>query len=465
MKNIIKSMIFVIALSVLLTAPQSVSAKTGKGISIEKTFAKGTRDEISRKVYDKNQDGYLSKKEVRNIKNLSLYTYQNDHINSDINIKGISKLKYLENLKIKARRKVYNFKELKNLSNLKYVKIDINSKEKRVLDFRKSKKLKILELSLLRDTGIVKINKNNHIKVLSICGIENGVSVANKCYKAEKIELYGTYKTGSLNINNRKNLISIYLDGLKKIKKLNITKCPKLEKINVIDSDIEKMDIVKNSKVEKIVVFDSKIGNMNIKRMGKLKNLRVEQSKLSEITMEDLNSLYKVYMDDIKKLKEIEYRNLNRLKEIDMSNMKNLRTLTIDNTPRLWSVTCMHGILSELNIFGKNSIGKMRLFDNKLTKFEYSNLPYIYYLDIGDNRIGGKFDMSLYPNLESFYCENNLLEEIYCGEKDRDFYVINCKNNKIKLIHAGENAYVFVSGMNCKNNPGIVIKVDVEDYI
>ena len=99
MRNIIKSMIFVIALSVLLTAPQSVSAKTGKGISIEKTFAKGTRDEISRKVYDKNQDGYLSKNEIKKIKELKLYSYLNANIENKLNLKGISKLKYLEKSK------------------------------------------------------------------------------------------------------------------------------------------------------------------------------------------------------------------------------------------------------------------------------------------------------------------------------------------------------------------------------
>ena len=61
MRRIKKITWCLLILTVLLMMPLSVSAKTGKGINIKKTFAKGTSVELSRKKYDRNKDGYLSR--------------------------------------------------------------------------------------------------------------------------------------------------------------------------------------------------------------------------------------------------------------------------------------------------------------------------------------------------------------------------------------------------------------------
>lgn len=215
-KKYIKVMLCIMFLSVLLIVPQSVNAKSGKEINIKKTFAKGTGEEIRRKKYDRNQDGYLNQTEIKKIKKLHLYTYQNDNINSNLNIKGISKLKYLERIDFIAKGDIYNLKEIKKLSNLKYVKIERNSKKKRVFDFRKSKNLKTLDLSMKFNTGIVKVCKKNRITTLSIGGVKNGALIADRCCKARKLEIVGNNDSTSLNLINNKKLVELYLYDVKK---------------------------------------------------------------------------------------------------------------------------------------------------------------------------------------------------------------------------------------------------------
>lgn len=121
-------MLCILVVYVLGMTPQLVNAKTNKGINIKKNFVKGVGEEISGKWYDKNQDGYLSKKEIKQIKELYLYSEY-----EDFNLKGISKLKYLEKIKIDPKYYLYNIRELKKLRNLKYVDISIDSKQKKYL--------------------------------------------------------------------------------------------------------------------------------------------------------------------------------------------------------------------------------------------------------------------------------------------------------------------------------------------
>ena len=419
MKKIIKGMLCIIALFVLLTAPQSVSAKTGKGISIEKTFAKGMRDEIKRKVYDKNQDGYLSKKEIKHIKKIDLYSRKNLKMQENINIKGISKLKYLEKMSIEADGKIYNLKETEKLYRLKYIKIYANLKRNRVLDFRKSKKLETLNITIYDSQ--IKIPKNNKIRTLRLIGIQNSISILKNCKQVKKVWIEAKNIKKSIKLRKRKNLSEIHFIAGVKVDNLEISDCNKLEKIEIRGGEVN---------------------NCNIKNNNKTKSIEIVS---------------------VNKLSSIKLCNMSKLKKIDIENVKKLKTLTIENTPRLKNVTCMNGMLSELNITGKNSIGEMWLCNNRLTKFEYNNLEDLYSLFINNNQLQGKFDMTLYPSLYRLYCPDNKISILYGGVAEKEIWYINCENNNLSLIDFRGTKNGCILGLDCKNNPNVVIYATVED--
>ena len=463
MKKFVKLMLCIMFLSVLLGAPQSVSAKTNKGINIKKTFAKGIRYEMSRKVYDKNQDGYLDKREVKSIKKLFLYTYQNEYINENFNLRGISKLKYVEKIYFDAEGYAFNLQEIKKFRNLKSVEIKTKLKKAKILDFRKSKNIKNLDLSMLTKTAVVKVREKNKIENLYLEGIKNSISVANKCSHAKKIDILGNKNKSSLNLINRKKLTNLYLFDVKKIKNLNIENCPKLEKIYVSETDTINFNIKSNAKLKNARIYDSKIVNWTMDNLDELRTLEIGNVELSSILMNALNNLKKVEMDKVKKLSQLSFSNLIRLQEINILHAKKLISLSLDNLPRLKKVSCAVGVLRELNINGKNDIREMSLGNNKLTRFSYTNLQKLNRLFIHNNQLEGRFDMTLYPCLDDFNCSHNRLTEIYGGTIDEAISYINCNNNQLKLIDFRGMKNGYILGLDCKNNPNVEIYGVVED--
>ena len=126
MNKFVKLVLCIMVLSILLAAPQSVSAKTKQGINIKTTFSKAMGEEMSRQKYDKDQNGYLSKKEIRKIQYIG-YT----NTDGKINLQGISKLKYIKTLDLEAKY-LTNLKEIKKLGRLKKLKLKADKIEKKV---------------------------------------------------------------------------------------------------------------------------------------------------------------------------------------------------------------------------------------------------------------------------------------------------------------------------------------------
>lgn len=455
MKKIKKMTWCLLILVALLMVPLSVSAKTDKGINIKKTFVKGICVELSQEKYDKNQDGYLSKKEINNIKKLYLYSYLNDSINSSLNLKGISKLKNLEKVYFDADRYIYNIKEIEKLHNLKKVQISVKLKRKKVLDFRKNKKIDTLILKMPSKKGVIRINENNRIKYLKLSGIRNSISVANKCKKVKKVYLYGTTEKKPLNITNRKKLENLVISNIKTNKTLDIIKCPKLKKLELgcnklkrctisdtsiteevyfYDNHINECNIENVTGIFTISLIDSKIDDLKIINLDEVKLLKIAGVELSNIHLANLKSLKKIDMHDIKKLSTFKISNLNALCKITIVRAKKLKNLTIENVANLKELHCGAGILSELNILGMNKIKKINVSHNKLKKFEYSNLKDLVELNINNNEVEGKFDFTLYPHMYILDCDNNKLTEIYGGVANRQIDWISCVNNQIKLI-------------------------------
>lgn len=208
----------------------------------------------------------------------------------------------------------------------------------------------------------------------------------------------------------------------------------------------------------------TEILNLAINNLEQLKKLEIMGGKVSNISMTNLNRLREIDMQKIKRLPKLTLSNLMQLQKINIDEAKKLKSLTLENLTNLKLVSCTCGILSELNILGKNKISEMNLCCNELSKFRYDNLLDLVKLNINKNKIEGKFDFTLYPSLYNLDCQNNKLTEIYGGVANREINYIDCYNNQIKLIDFRGTTNGCILWMNCKKNPNIVVYAVVEDF-
>ena len=443
MNKFVKLVLCIMVLSVLLGAPQSVSAKAEKGINIKKTFSKAIGEEMSRQKYDKNQDGYLSGKEIKQIKSFYLCS---DVVKENVNVKGISKLKYLEKIRINICGHAYNIKEVEKLHKLKYTSILFEPKKKIVLNLKKCRDIKTLGLytSGGKAQVKVKIRANNKIRNLYVSGVENGVALIRKCAKVQDLYLDNNAKKTKININNKKAISKISLTDSDNIESVNVQGCNNLKEIS--------LENVKGMK------------SFQVRQCKILPQIEVDGGKIGESTIKDCPNIKKIIFDNTKGLSKVSISGLPKLKIIDIQDTPKLKSLILENLPKLKELSCVRGALSELNILGENQISEINVYKNKLKKFEYENLKKLNYLDCDDNQIEGKFDFTLYPKLYNLFCRNNKLTEIYGGDGNREIEMIDCYNNNLKLIdfnamYSGEG---FIWSLNCKKNPNVEVKAVIE---
>ena len=459
-KNLIKLVLCVMVLSVFLIMPDVVNAKSGKGYNIRNTFSGTIRFEIKVKKYDRNQDGYLSKGEIKKIKSLYLEEYQNT------SVKGLSKLKYLKKITIKAQRAVYHIKEVEKLHGLEDIHIKVEPERKLVFDLRKFRKIRKLAVEFESEEGVIKIRKNNKIKYLNLYGVKNSVSIANKCLRAKKICIEINTKKGNLLLRNRKNLKLLSLSCAKNINKMDIQNCAKLEKVKFSECKSTSCTIENNPKLQFIKMYDVKVPNLIIKSLKGLKWINIDEARISKFSLNELDNLKQIKLYDAKGLTNLTISNFPKLWNLEVCRVPDLQSFTVENLKNLKQMSCVGGKVTELNIVGYHKLKKVEVHNNRLKTFAYENLKNVRYLNISKNQIEGRFDFTLYPKLYDFDCSNNRISEIYGGPLNREIGYINCSNNNMKLLHFTEldkyAGYIFY--VNCKKNPDIEVHAWMEDY-
>ena len=455
-----KLVLCIMILSVFLIASDSVNAKQRRGYNIKNTFSGSIRYKIKVKKYDRDKDGYLSRKEIKKIKSLYLENL------GGLSVKGISKLKHLKKIKIQTAKPAYNIKEVEKLHRLEDVYIDIEPKKKLVLDFRKSKKIKKLDIAIQNNKGNLKISRKNKIKYLSIGGIKNSAFIANKCLKAKKIHIFTNLNKGNVNLINRKYLEDVYLCKAKNLQNITVKNCVRLKKIKLNGCKSSSCTIENNSQLKSFKMFESKVSNLTVKSLKDLKWIEIDKAKVSNFIMDKLNDLRTIKLYSIQDLSDVNISNMSKLRKIDIDDVPQLKSLTVDNLSSLKELKCAYGSLSKLNIVGDYKLNRVEVYSNQLKTFSYNNLKNVSYLDIHNNQIEGRFDFTLYPKLYDFDCSNNRISEIYGGPQNREIGYINCSNNNMKLLQFTdiEKYDGFIYYVNCKMNPYIEVYAWMEDY-
>lgn len=240
----------------------------------------------------------------------------------------------------------------------------------------------------------------------------------------QKIVIKGCKKLKTLTIKNNHSLREIQIEGCTKLKELTVQKNPLLEQI--LSGEDEKLTSLSVKECKNMRDLD----HMNLSQLKKLWLVSTAVSDLSTKRFPKLEKL-SVYQNKIKK---VDFQSLKNLETLEVRYEKSTKSLDVSRFPKLRKLIWTDGILKKVN-FGKNS-RKM------------------YYINLNDNRLSGKWDMGKFKNLEELRLNNNRITSIDFGKRDQIESVF-CRNNRLKTFKSVEALNLFE--LDCRDNPGVQI--------
>ena len=367
--------ILILFLLVLLPG-QIASAKEIKPVKIdEKHFPdENFRWEIS-ESFDQNQDGILSRKEIRKAKELDVVNY--DTLKPYLNFSGVEHLPYIKAVgifgyKIKQR-------DLNKYPFTKAKKISLDNNYMKSMDFSSCKELEELECSQYHVLKKINVKKNKKLKKLKL---EN-------CQQLKDITIPKNGKLKEFWLDENHVQREITLRGVKSLKFLRISRtqitglkvinCPQLQLVSLISSpNATTLDIQNCPSVSSISVGKA-LSELYVSHKNALKKLDIVRENLQIEDLLEYKNLEILGVHDgkmvefnanpWKKLKELSVNGCSSLQRLDVSGLDDLEYLNADGTfltsldlsgkIELKELVCANRYLEELNLTGIDNLRKV----------------------------------------------------------------------------------------------------------
>lgn len=304
-----------IALSIIIFASaNTVYAKTNNTVKIDSFKDQYIKEAIEK--YDKNDDGYLNKKELKKVTRLDL-----EKDGEPFDFEGIGNFKYLKELNINncCTESVKNIKDIYKLTNLKTLNITACKLEKGTkLNLSNLKKLESLSLYV---TNLKSLNLKGNKKLETLV-MESDVKKLDlrKNKKLRVLEIRESRKLKTINLKKNKNLEDLTLSGTNSKYSLKYNK--KLKTLNIIYAKMP--DISKNAKLKKLDLFHPTNKKITIGKGNK-------QITDIFICKENNRKAMKVSIDGCKNIKSLTLSGDNGgvYKDIKITNCKKIKDLVI----------------------------------------------------------------------------------------------------------------------------------------
>lgn len=235
------------------------------------------REYVAEKI-DKNNDGYLSKKEISAVKTIII-----DKNNL-----------YWENKeKPKEDYEIIDCKGLEIFTNVEKVKLTTYC-DTYVSEYGNIKNIKVL-------------TKLTKIKNLEISGVNNSNYDFTKLNNLERLCIKST-KLKKLNLSKNVKLKNLKLAYNPLLKKINLTKNKNLEKINLYGSGVKKFTLGKNNKIKNANLNCTFISNYEKCNFNPkiLKTLKICNTQIKKVNLKKYKNLKKLSVT--KEVKVIGYK-------------------------------------------------------------------------------------------------------------------------------------------------------------
>lgn len=348
---------------------------------------------VSSKDIDKDEDGYLTDKEIFSIEKM------------DVSNKGISNLKGIEHF---ADLRDLNCSGNKNLTSL---------------DLSKNTYLYALDCYQCGLTSL-DVSQNKDLFLLTFYG--NKISGTNM-----------TNLVNSLNIRPADDIGAFKVIWQGKSPDNTITD----EQVKIATDKGWTVQVYSNNKwvdyaeAELRIALNSKnFPDANFLAFVSRKDIdKNEDSYLSKDEILAVNSLY-LEDQNIKDLTGIEH--FVAMKFLDCYN-NSLKTLDLSKNSALIYVDCNNNKLTSLNVSGHKELEVLYCNDNELTSLDASNCPKMNTLNCCNNKLNS-LDVTNSTQLGELYCDNNDLSSLDVSSNTA-LVVLDCSINKLTWLSVLNN--------------------------
>ena len=354
----------------------------------------GFRKYISENI-DLNEDGVLSKSEIKSVKTICLSYTSEEYGYTCKSLTGINIFTELQTLECAGNE----LTKLDVSKNTKLVELDCGSNKLTKLDVSKNTKLEFVKCG------------RNGIKELNV----------SKLTKLKELRCY-----------------------VNKLTKLDVSKNVKLEILDCDSNNLTGLDLRKNTKLVVLCCDENKLTKLDLTKNTKLHDLSCSSNKLTKLDLTKNTKLHTLWCRSNKLTK------LDFTKNLDLVDLycetNKLTKLNVDKNEKLICLVCSDNKLTQLHLTNNKQLVKLECAKNQLTQLDTSHNNALVWVECTNNRLT-KLDFSASPLCNSVVCNENKLTEIIVPknmENDRIYYDKNLKVSIKKKTKPIKNGTYFV---------------------
>lgn len=375
----------------------------------------GFRKYISENI-DLNEDGVLSKAEIKKVKTICLSYMSEEDGYTCKSLTGINVFTELQTLECAGNE----LTKLDVSKNTKLVELDCGNNELTKLDVSKNTRLVKLDCDGNKLTKL-DVSKNTKLEFVK-CG-HNGIK--------------------ELNVSKLTKLKELYCYD-NKLTKLDVSKNVKLELLSCGSNNLTGLDLRKNTKLVGLFCDENKLTKLDLTKNTKLNDLWCNSNKLTKLDLTKNTKLHTLWCNSNKLTK------LDVTKNLDLVDLychtNKLTKLNVDKNEKLVCLVCFDNKLTQLRLTNNKQLVKLECAKNQLTQLDTSHNNALVWVKCTNNRLT-KLDFSASPLCNSVVCYENKLTEIIVPknmENDRIYYDKNLKVSIKKKTKPVKNGAYFV---------------------
>lgn len=392
-----------LAALVLLLLPMAAEAKetkTDRGIPVTSEYFSDKGILRRAKVYDKDQDGYLSPEEIAKLTS----------IQCAMDVADLSQLKYFWNLRILSL-------SADNMSRY----------DGRVLDFTIFPKLTHMTLMLDYEKPTAAVPdvkvKVSGLKRLSWLQIHNWYVDRNG--KKSRTQFVDT-----VDLRNLPSLTGIYMNC---VKGLIFDDDSEIEEIHVQNmTEVPCAQIAKLEQLERLLLWsdDPHFTAVDVSDKCFLVSLNVKGPSLEKVTTAGAEGL-EVLSVKSSALKEIDLTQNPKLKRLHLS-CANLRSLDLTQNPKLSRMYVGSKRIEALDLTKNPLLKELKIKAERLKALDIGENKKLWWVEIRNTGLKS-LDFSENSNLYIIDVAGNALETLKLGTKN-SLNFLDCKNNKLTTL-------------------------------
>ena len=215
-----------------------------------------------------------------------------------------------------------------------------------------------------------------------------------------------------------------------KLNKINLNGAPNLEKVSLSINQLATINLDGLNKLQQLDLSNNNLASIHVSNLPELREIRLSGNKqLSDASFEQCNNLEGLAIKNCK-LQSFTAKDLDALTDIDLYN--NLITkVTLENLPSLYSIDLGDNKLESVDFSKCNtSLKEINLVKNKFSgTFKLGNMPRLARFSISHNKISG-FEIEGCDVLEHLNLQSNELESLDLSK---------CTSTAFKEVYAGKN--------------------------